>query len=42
LGQWLESLGLPRAGGGSVMVRGRVPERGPAHGGWALVTQAIG
>jgi len=42
LAQWLESLGLPRAGGGSVMVRGRVPERGPAHGGWALVTQAIG
>jgi len=42
LAPWLESLGLPRAGGGSVMVRGRVPERGPAHGGWALVTQAIG
>jgi GNAT superfamily N-acetyltransferase len=42
LPQWLESLGLPRTGGVSVMVRGRVPERGPAHGGWALVTQAIG
>jgi len=42
LAPWLESLGLPRAGGGSVMVRGRVPERGPAHGSWALVTQAIG
>jgi len=42
LAPWLESLGLPRAGGGTVMVRGRVPERGPAHGGWALVTQAIG
>jgi probable F420-dependent oxidoreductase len=42
LSPWLESLGLPRAGGGTVMVRGRVPERGPAHGGWALVTQAIG
>ena len=40
--QWLESLGLHRAGSVSVMVRGHVPERGPAHGGWALVTQAIG
>jgi len=42
LPQWLESLGLPRSGGVSIMVRGRVPARGPAHGGWALVTQAIG
>ena len=42
LPQWLESLGLPRTGGVTIMVRGRVPERGPAHGGWALVTQAIG
>ena len=42
LPQWLESLGLPRTGGVLVMVRGRLPERGPAHGGWALVTQAIG
>lgn len=42
LPQWLVSLGLPCTGGGVVMVRGRVPERGPAHGGWALVTQAIG
>jgi hypothetical protein len=42
LAPWLESLGLPRVGGGTVMVRGRVPERGPVHGGWALVTQAIG
>ena len=39
---WLESLGLSRTGDVSVMVRGRVPERGPAYGGWALVTQAIG
>jgi ribosomal protein S18 acetylase RimI-like enzyme len=39
---WLESLGLPRTGSVTVMVRGRVPERGPAHGGWALVSQAIG
>jgi predicted N-acetyltransferase YhbS len=42
LPQWLESLGLPCTGSGIVMVRGRVPERGPAHGSWALVTQAIG
>ncbi|MDQ0070959.1 ribosomal protein S18 acetylase RimI-like enzyme [Variovorax boronicumulans] len=39
---WLESLGLPRTNGVSIMVRGKVPERGPAHGSWALVTQAIG
>jgi GNAT superfamily N-acetyltransferase len=39
---WLESLGLRRTGDVSVMVRGRVPERGTAYGGWALVTQAIG
>lgn len=42
LSQWLERLGLPRVGGGTTMVRGRIPERGPAHGGWAMVTQAIG
>jgi len=42
LSSWLESLGLARAGGGTVMVRGRVPERGPAHGYWALFSQAIG
>jgi ribosomal protein S18 acetylase RimI-like enzyme len=42
LPRWLESLGLPRTGGVNIMVRGRVPERGPAHGNWALVTQAIG
>ena len=42
LSPWLESLGLQRAGGGTIMVRGRVPGRGPAQGGWALVTQAIG
>lgn len=40
--QWLESLGLPRTNAVTIMVRGRVPERGPAHGGWALFTQAIG
>lgn len=42
LPQWLESLGLLRSGGVTIMVRGRVPERGHAHGGWALVSQAIG
>jgi ribosomal protein S18 acetylase RimI-like enzyme len=42
LSPWLESLGLPRTGDVSVMVRGRVPQRGPAYGGWALFTQAIG
>jgi GNAT superfamily N-acetyltransferase len=42
LSPWLQSQGLSRAGGGTIMVRGRVPGRGPAHGGWALVTQAIG
>ena len=42
LAQWLESLGLQRTGRVSIMVRGQVPERGPAQGGWALVSQAIG
>ncbi|OOG53159.1 GNAT family N-acetyltransferase [Polaromonas sp. C04] len=42
LPSWLESLGLLRTGDVSVMVLGRMPERGPAYGGWALVTQAIG
>jgi GNAT superfamily N-acetyltransferase len=42
LPSWLESLGLSRTGGVNIMVRGRVPGRGPAHGNWALVTQAIG
>jgi GNAT superfamily N-acetyltransferase len=42
LSPWLESLGLSRTGGGTIMVRGHVPGRGPAQGGWALVTQAIG
>jgi GNAT superfamily N-acetyltransferase len=39
---WLVSLGLARVGGGTVMVRGRAPERGPAYGSWALFMQAIG
>lgn len=42
LSAWLESIGLPRTGSGSIMVRGAAPLRGPAHGGWALVTQALG
>ncbi len=42
LPQWLESLGLPCTDVGTIMVRGRVPKRGPAHSGWALVTQAMG
>lgn len=42
LSQWLESLGLPCVGGVTIMVRGRVPERGPALGGWALFSHAIG
>jgi hypothetical protein len=42
LSPWLESLGLSRVGGGTIMVRGRVPARGPSHGSWALFSQAIG
>jgi hypothetical protein len=42
LQSWLETLGLTRTGGATVMVRGRVPQRGPAHGGWAVVSQATG
>lgn len=40
--QWLESLGLPHAGAATAMVRGKLPPRGPACGGWALITQAMG
>ena len=42
LHRWLETLGLMRTGGATVMVRGRVPQRGPAQGGWAVVSQATG
>ncbi|WP_418126214.1 GNAT family N-acetyltransferase [Variovorax sp. 160MFSha2.1] len=42
LSQWLQTQGLPCVGGGTVMVRGRVFERGPARGGWVVFTQAIG
>lgn len=39
---WLESLGLKQVGTGTTMVRGKLPPRGPACGGWALITQAMG
>ncbi|TFZ05631.1 N-acetyltransferase [Ramlibacter henchirensis] len=42
LPEWLEEQGLPRVGSATTMVRGGPLERGPAHGGWALVTQALG
>lgn len=42
LPEWLESLGLQRAGTATAMVRGKLPPRGPACGGWALITQAMG
>jgi GNAT superfamily N-acetyltransferase len=42
LPEWLESLGLQRAGRATAMVRGKLPPRGPACGGWALITQAMG
>ena len=39
---WLESLGLGHAGTVTAMVRGKLPPRGAACGGWALITQALG
>lgn len=42
LPEWLESLGLQRAGRATAMVRGKLPPRGPASGGWALITQTMG
>lgn len=42
LPEWLEAQGLPRVGMATTMVRGTPPQRGPAHGGWALVNQAMG
>jgi ribosomal protein S18 acetylase RimI-like enzyme len=42
LPEWLEAQGLPRVGMVTTMVRGTPPQRGPAHGGWALVNQAMG
>jgi hypothetical protein len=40
--EWLEAQGLPRVGSVTTMVRGGPLQRGPAAGGWALVTQALG
>jgi ribosomal protein S18 acetylase RimI-like enzyme len=42
LPEWLESIGLERVGMATSMVRGTGLERGLAHGGWALVNQAMG
>ena len=42
LPEWLEGQGLPRVGTVTTMVRGGPLARGPAFGGWALVTQALG
>jgi GNAT superfamily N-acetyltransferase len=42
LPEWLEAQDLPRAGSVTTMVRGGPIERGPAFGGWSLVTQALG
>jgi ribosomal protein S18 acetylase RimI-like enzyme len=42
LPEWLEEVGLKRAGVTTAMVRGTPPPRGFEHGGWALVNQAMG
>jgi ribosomal protein S18 acetylase RimI-like enzyme len=42
LPEWLEALGLGRVGMATTMVRGGPLPRGIEHGGWALVTQAMG
>jgi ribosomal protein S18 acetylase RimI-like enzyme len=42
LPEWLESVGLERAGVATTMVRGTPLDRGFGHGGWALVNQAMG
>jgi ribosomal protein S18 acetylase RimI-like enzyme len=42
LPEWLEAQSLPRVGTVTTMVRNGPLERGPAVGGWALVTQAMG
>ena len=39
---WLTSMGLECAASGTAMVRGLAPQRGFWHGGWALVSQALG
>lgn len=42
LPEWLEAQGLPRVDTVTTMVRNGPLARGPAVGGWALVTQAMG
>lgn len=39
---WLEDQGLHRVGAVTTMVRGAAPLRGPAHGLFALINQALG
>ena len=39
---WLEQQGLQRVGNVTVMTRGAAPPRGPAHGLYALINQALG
>lgn len=42
LTEWLESRGLKRVGTATAMVRGKLPPRGHACGGWALINQSMG
>jgi GNAT superfamily N-acetyltransferase len=42
LPEWLDGLGLQRVGRATAMVRGKLPPRGAASGGWALISQAMG
>jgi len=42
LPEWLEVQGLPRVDTVATMVRNGPLERGPAVGGWALLSQAMG
>ena len=42
LPEWLEAQGLPRMDTVTTMVRNGPLERGPAVGGWALLSQSMG
>ncbi|ATU95844.1 hypothetical protein BLM14_29355 (plasmid) [Phyllobacterium zundukense] len=42
LGDWLEASGLPKAGGGTTMVRGNPPRPAPGHRIFTLTNQALG
>ncbi|NRF67517.1 GNAT family N-acetyltransferase [Aquincola sp. S2] len=42
LPEWLDCLGLRRVGRVTAMVRGKLPPRGAASGGWALISQSMG